>query len=108
MLARAPFTLLAAIDAPTPLPQTRTPAVRVAHHHALSHGLREVRVVVSGIVGVGAEVDDLVAETPQQLDKRALQRKTRVVCTDRDAYFSCMTQGAPSLPQLAGLAGSRC
>ena len=78
MAARMPGILLAATEAPTPLPQMRTPRSARPVHHGLAHRLGEVGIV-DGRRGVGAHVDHLVAVLAQHAARSCLSDEARVV-----------------------------
>ena len=62
-----PFILLAAIEAPTPVPHTMMPRCGFAGRHLRGHGPRDVGEV-HRLVVMGADIDDLVAEAADVVD----------------------------------------
>src|SRR5208337_5125943 len=84
--ARTPGTLFAAMDAPTPLPQSATPRSTSPAATALARWIDEVGVVISGVQFVCAEVHDLVPRPSQRLRHLPFQRKPSMVRGDSDAH----------------------
>ena len=72
--ARTPWTLLAAIASPWPLPPSTIPRSASPPHHGAGGGGAERRVV-DGRLRVGAEVGDVVAGRAEVAGREALRRK---------------------------------
>ena len=81
--ARIPATLQAAIDAPTPEPQTRTPRSAAPARIASPMLLRLVGVVDLRLGRVGAEVDRLVARAHDLLEHALPELDAAVVEGER-------------------------
>ena len=76
----------AATDAPTPEPQTRIAALRLAAEDRLAQLLGLVRVVDPVGVGVRAQVDDLVPQAVELLEQTFAQLHAAVVESDSDTH----------------------
>jgi hypothetical protein len=66
-------TLLAQIDAPTPLPQTAMPRSTSPAATARARGMHEVRIIVVGMQTMRTEVRDLMTRFAQALNQVFLQ-----------------------------------
>ena len=76
----------AATEAPTPEPQTRIAALRLAAKNRLAELLGLVRVVDPRRVGVRAEVDHLVPRAVELLEQAFAQLHAAVVESDSDTH----------------------
>ena len=94
--ARIPGTLFAAIDAPTPVPQTRMPRSTAPRGDEVGDASGHDREV-DRCVGVGADVDDVVATGFEEVDDDGLEREAGVVVGDGDAHG----RGQPFSPEVA-------
>ena len=81
-----PGILDAAIDAPTPEPQTKTPRCAPARPGSPRDRLREVGVVDANGVGVHAEVQRLVPEALDAAEDRVAEPHAPVVEAERDLH----------------------
>src|SRR3982750_1180137 len=87
--ARMPFILLAAIEAPTPGPQTMGPRAASAggpfRGPLPSHGGGDVGEI-HRLVVIGADVDDVMPEAADVVDDGLLERPAGVVGSDDETH----------------------
>ena len=81
-----PEILVAAIDAPTPEPQTRTPRSRSVVPDRRGDRLRDVGVVDANRVGVHAEVESLVPEALDGAEDRVAEAHAPMVEAEGDLH----------------------
>ena len=83
--ARMPLTLLAAIDAPTPVPQTMMPR-SASPDLTFWVSARAMSRKVDRLVIERSDVDDLMSERADMFDHRILERPSGVIRPDYDAH----------------------
>jgi len=77
--ARAPLTSLAATEAPTPLPHSKTPHSTYPVANARASGIAKVGIVVIGIVNHVHKSDHLMSFLRQLSGELHFHRKTAVI-----------------------------
>ncbi len=85
--ARTSCTLLAATDAPTPLPHTAILQSTLTAAMARAKGNTKVGIVISLVEAKGIKINDIVAGVDKVLIQRLLQFKASMVGSDTYFHF---------------------
>ena len=107
--ARIPGTLLAATQAPTPLPQMARPRGDLANCHRPGQGRHNIRVVISRIQRVGSEVRHFITGGLKRCGQLHFQLKATMVCSyaDKHHFSTFINMGLCQLPS-AAMSASAC
>ena len=85
--ARTPGTLLAATQAPTPLPQMAKTPVDLTTGHRPGQGHHKIRVVISGFQLMGTEVRHLISGGLEGRSQLHFQLKPTMICSNANTHY---------------------